>query len=81
MDVGFPELLIILLIALLLFGGKRIPEISKNLGESVRGFKDAFSDGKKKSDAQVAREVGETARDIRKGVQQARSLGKTKEVS
>ena len=37
--LGVQELLIILLIALLIFGGRKIPEIFKGLGEGIREFK------------------------------------------
>ena len=38
---GVPELLVILVIVLLIFGGKRIPEIGRALGKSIREFKGA----------------------------------------
>jgi len=38
-SIGPMELLIILVIALLLFGGKKIPEVAKGLGEGIRNFK------------------------------------------
>jgi sec-independent protein translocase protein TatA len=38
-QIGFQELLIILLVAVLLFGGKKIPELAKGLGEGIRNFK------------------------------------------
>lgn len=37
--VGLPELLVILLVCLLLFGANRLPEIGKSLGEGIREFK------------------------------------------
>ena len=37
--LGMPELLIILVIVVLLFGARRIPELAKGLGEGIRGFK------------------------------------------
>ena len=37
------HLLIILLVVLLLFGAKRLPEIGRSLGEGMRGFKDAIT--------------------------------------
>ncbi len=40
--LGLPELVVILLIIVLLFGWKRLPEIGKSLGEAIRGFKDTF---------------------------------------
>ncbi len=42
--VGFPELLVILLVCLLLFGANRLPEIGKSLGEGIREFKKAFKE-------------------------------------
>jgi sec-independent protein translocase protein TatA len=40
-SIGFPELVVILVVALLLFGGKKIPEIAKGLGEGIRNFKNS----------------------------------------
>ena len=40
--IGMPELIVILLVAVLLFGGKKIPEIAKGLGEGIRNFKTAL---------------------------------------
>jgi sec-independent protein translocase protein TatA len=37
--LGMPELLVILGVAVLLFGGKKIPELAKGLGEGIRNFK------------------------------------------
>lgn len=38
-NLGFWEILIILLVLLLLFGGKRIPELMKGLGQGISNFK------------------------------------------
>lgn len=40
-NLGTPELIIIALILVLLFGGKKIPEFIKGLGEAVKEFKKA----------------------------------------
>ena len=40
--IGMPELLVILGVAVLLFGGKKIPEVAKGLGEGIRNFKTAL---------------------------------------
>jgi TatA/E family protein of Tat protein translocase len=41
--IGGPELLMIMFIVLLLFGGQKLPEFAKGLGKSVREFKKAAS--------------------------------------
>ena len=40
--LGFPELLLILVIVILIFGTSRIPELGKGLGEGIRNFKKAM---------------------------------------
>jgi sec-independent protein translocase protein TatA len=40
-NVGFREILVILLVVLLLFGAKRIPEVMKSFGKGIREFKKA----------------------------------------
>ena len=40
--IGMPELLVILAVAVLLFGGSKIPELAKGLGEGIRNFKQAL---------------------------------------
>lgn len=43
--IGFPELLLIFFVCLLLFGANRLPEIGRSLGEGIREFKKAFKEG------------------------------------
>lgn len=47
LDIGAQEFVIILFIALLLFGGDKLPELARGLGKGIRDFKDA-SDGVKR---------------------------------
>jgi sec-independent protein translocase protein TatA len=41
--IGIPELLIILVIIILIFGANRLPEIGKGIGKGIRNFKEATS--------------------------------------
>ncbi len=43
MGLGSTEILVIALIVLLLFGGKKIPELMKGLGKGVKSFKDGMN--------------------------------------
>ena len=45
--LGTQELLVILLIALFLFGAKRLPEIGAGLGRGIRAFKEGLREGEK----------------------------------
>jgi sec-independent protein translocase protein TatA len=45
MGIGFRELLIILAIALLIFGAKKLRNIGSDLGAAVRGFKKSMNEG------------------------------------
>lgn len=51
---GIQELLVILVIAVLLFGGKKIPELAKGLGQGIRNFKTALKDEKPEEEKKQA---------------------------
>ena len=53
MGIGFRELLIILAIALVLFGAKKLKNIGSDLGGAVRGFKKAMNDGEDEQNKQL----------------------------
>ncbi len=53
--IGPWELLIILAIVLLIFGGRKIPEIARGLGDGIRNFKDSLR-GEQKSEEKSAEE-------------------------
>ncbi|HQV05151.1 MAG: twin-arginine translocase TatA/TatE family subunit [Chitinophagaceae bacterium] len=60
--LGTNEIVIILVIVLLLFGGKKIPELMRGLGKGVREFNDAKSNVKK--------EIEDNSRDIKNAVKE-----------
>jgi sec-independent protein translocase protein TatA len=43
-SIGLPELLVILLVFMVLFGGKKLADVGKGLGEGIRNFKTSLKD-------------------------------------
>ena len=43
-NLGAPELIIIALVILLLFGATRLPKLGRSMGQSIKGFKDGLND-------------------------------------
>ncbi len=43
--LGMPELIVILVIVLVIFGANRLPQLGEGLGKAIRGFKKGISDG------------------------------------
>ena len=46
-SLGFPELVVILVIVILIFGANRLPEIGRGIGKGIRNFKDATKEDEK----------------------------------
>jgi sec-independent protein translocase protein TatA len=46
-DIGLPELLVIFIIVLVLFGPGKLPDVGKAIGEALRGFKKALNEPQK----------------------------------
>ena len=49
-SLGSGELIIVLIIVLLVFGGSQLPKLAKNLGKAQKEFKDGLSEGMKDDD-------------------------------
>jgi sec-independent protein translocase protein TatA len=49
-NIGMPELLIILVIVILIFGVNKIPQLGKGLGEGIKNFKSALKAGQEEGD-------------------------------
>ena len=70
MNIGGPEMILIFLVVLLLFGGKKLPELARGLGKGLREFKDA-SDGIKREIHNNINSVNEVADQVKSEVQSA----------
>ena len=52
-NIGFPELLIILIIALLIFGPKKLPEVGRSIGKALREFRKTSDEIKEKIEEEI----------------------------
>ncbi len=52
-NLGAPELIIIALVVLLLFGATRLPKLGRSMGQSIRGFKQGLNDDTEEAAADV----------------------------
>ena len=62
MNIGITEIIIVALIILLLFGGKKIPELMRGLGKGVRSFKDGVN-GKEEGEEQTKEQTKDSSAD------------------
>lgn len=63
--LGTQEILLIAVVALVLFGGKKIPELAKGLGEGIRNFKQSVKEEDKKAEEKKADDLkAETTKQV-----------------
>lgn len=60
--IGLPEMAVILVIALLVFGPKKLPEVGRSLGKAIRGFQDAS----KEFESEFKREAEQIEQTVKK---------------
>ncbi len=78
--IGFQETMVILLIAILVFGPKKIPEIARGLGQGIRAMRDATDDIKREimdaaedaREANPTKEITSVQKDVESEIQQAK---------
>ena len=59
-SLGLPELLVIFLIVLVIFGAGKLPQLGKGLGEGIKNFKDSVKAGAEGSDSAKNKKDGDT---------------------
>ena len=59
-DIGMPELIVIFVIILVLFGGKNLPEVGKSLGEAIKNLKKAMNEIENPSTDEQKKSLPET---------------------
>lgn len=70
-SIGFPELLVILSIALLVFGPKKLPEVGRSIGKALREFRRTSDEIKEKIEEEIQ---AEEFREIKKDIDQVRDF-------
>lgn len=68
-DLGFSEMVVIVLLIVILFGPKKIPEIARELGHGIRKMKSAMEDIK----TEIMKETDTSVSDIKKEIEQVKN--------
>ncbi|MGH6662448.1 MAG: TatA/E family twin arginine-targeting protein translocase, partial [Rhodospirillales bacterium] len=72
-NIGFPEMIVIFVVALLVFGPKRLPELGKSLGRGLSEFRRASSDLKNSIEREIeAAEIEQSIADTQKATEKAK---------
>lgn len=72
--LGMPELIVILIIAFLVFGGKKLPEIGSGLGKAISSFKKGVREVEQESGVSDIKSIKE---DLKEEVDKVKDIGKT----
>jgi sec-independent protein translocase protein TatA len=83
-SIGTEELILIFIVALLVFGPKRLPEIGRTVGKALREFKRTSEEIKGRIESEIeASELKSTARDLHTGIRDAAKdlFSETKEIT
>ncbi len=65
MGIGTWQIIVILLVVILLFGGKKIPELAQGLGKGIKNFKDAVKEGEdEKPEVQKTDKIENSAENV-----------------
>lgn len=73
LGIGLPEMLIVLVIALVVFGPKRLPDLGRSLGSGMREFKDSITGNSKDDDDEPSKITAARAEESDDAVSQPRS--------
>ena len=76
-SIGMPELIIIFVIALIIFGPRKLPELGRSLGKSLAEFKKASNELKSTLEEEIRLEEQRSALDERKAAEEKRTQSVT----
>lgn len=79
--LGTPELIVILAIAFLIFGGKKLPEIGAGLGKAISSFKNGLRDVEQSGKEMINDIPGvKEAAEVRQQVEKVKNMGKIENI-
>ena len=74
-NIGFPELLAILAIALLVFGPKKLPEVGRSIGKALREFRKTSDEIKERIEDEIqASELKDIQNEIKKDINNIKDI-------
>lgn len=74
-SIGFPELVLIFIVVLLVFGPKKLPEFAKLLGKAVREFRSTVDEAKSAIQDEIDKEgMADSIKGLRRDVQEALNI-------
>lgn len=73
--LGFPEIIMIFIVALIVFGPKKLPDFAKTLGRTIREFRKTINDAKASIEeeidkADISQEIQELNREIKESIEE-----------
>jgi len=75
-SIGFPELILVFIVVMLVFGPKKLPEFARTLGRIVREFRSTVDQAKTAIQDEVYKEgLADPILDLRRGIQEVRAIG------
>jgi sec-independent protein translocase protein TatA len=80
-SIGMPELIIIFVIALIIFGPRKLPELGRSLGKSLAEFKKASNELKSTLEEEIRLEEQRSALDERKAAEEKKAASVTAPVA
>jgi len=76
-NIGFPEIIVILIIALLIFGPKKLPEIGRSIGRALSELRRTSNEIKNKIEEEIqAEEIEEIKKELDEGIKKDEEEGK-----
>jgi len=81
MDIGTWQIIVILVVVLLLFGGRKIPELAQGLGKGIKNFKDAVKEGEDGDEIKKTEQIDNKSQNEQDNLQNTSSKKEDKNIN